>query len=74
MEAQRARSRQGAGRVMAGALSVAGEPTKFTGYEGRGTTGDAPQNAPHLHFAVFKLGPEKQWWKGDALDPLPMLR
>jgi alanyl-tRNA synthetase len=33
MEAQRARSRQGAGRVMSGALSVEGEPTTFTGYE-----------------------------------------
>jgi alanyl-tRNA synthetase len=33
MDAQRARSRQGAGRVMSGALSVAGEPTTFTGYE-----------------------------------------
>jgi alanyl-tRNA synthetase len=33
MEAQRSRSRQGAGRVMAGALSVEGEPTTFTGYE-----------------------------------------
>jgi alanyl-tRNA synthetase len=33
MDEQRARSRQGAGRVMAGALSVEGEPTTFTGYE-----------------------------------------
>jgi alanyl-tRNA synthetase len=33
MEAQRARSRQTAGRVMSGALSVEGEPTTFTGYE-----------------------------------------
>jgi murein DD-endopeptidase MepM/ murein hydrolase activator NlpD len=39
-----------------------------------GTTGDAPKDTPHLHFAVFKLGPEKQWWKGTALDPLPMLK
>ncbi len=39
-----------------------------------GTTGDAPKNTPHLHFAVFKLGPEKNWWKGTALDPLPMLQ
>jgi peptidoglycan LD-endopeptidase LytH len=39
-----------------------------------GTTGDAPPNTPHLHFAVFQLGPEKNWWKGTALDPLPMLR
>jgi alanyl-tRNA synthetase len=33
MGEQRARSRQGAGRVMAGALSVEGDPTTFTGYE-----------------------------------------
>jgi alanyl-tRNA synthetase len=33
MDAQRARSRQTGGRVMAGALTVAGEPTTFTGYE-----------------------------------------
>ena len=34
-----------------------------------GTTGNAPPNAPHLHFAMFKLGPEKHWWQGTALDP-----
>jgi peptidoglycan LD-endopeptidase LytH len=39
-----------------------------------GTTGNAPKNAPHLHFAVFKLGPEKNWWNGTPLDPLPMLK
>ena len=39
-----------------------------------GTTGDAPKDTPDLHFAVFKLGPEKQWWKGEALNPLPMLK
>lgn len=39
-----------------------------------GTTGNAPKETPHLHFAVFKLGPEKQWWKGEALNPVPMLR
>jgi peptidoglycan LD-endopeptidase LytH len=39
-----------------------------------GTTGNAPANAPHLHFAVFRLGPEKKWWKGEPLDPLPMFR
>ena len=39
-----------------------------------GSTGNASPNAPHLHFAIFKLGPEKQWWKGDAVDPLPFLR
>ena len=36
-----------------------------------GTTGNAPPDTPHLHFAIFKLGPEKQWWKGAALNPYP---
>jgi|SRR5712692_4456070 len=39
-----------------------------------GSTGDASPDAPHLHFAVFKLGPEKQWWKGTAVDPLPFFK
>ncbi|MDP3857049.1 MAG: M23 family metallopeptidase [Stagnimonas sp.] len=39
-----------------------------------GTTGNASPDAPHLHFAVFRLGPLKQWWKGDAINPYPALR
>lgn len=39
-----------------------------------GTTGNAPPDTPHLHFAIFKLGPEKQWWKGAALNPFPIWR
>ena len=39
-----------------------------------GSTGDAAPNAPHLHFAIFRLGPEKQWWKGTPIDPYPLLR
>ena len=38
-----------------------------------GSTGDASPNAPHLHFAVLQLGPEKHWWQGTAIDPLPLL-
>jgi murein DD-endopeptidase MepM/ murein hydrolase activator NlpD len=34
-----------------------------------GTTGNAAPDAPHLHFAAFVLGPERQWWKGEALNP-----
>jgi peptidoglycan LD-endopeptidase LytH len=34
-----------------------------------GTSGNAPPNTPHLHFAVYKLGPEREWWKGVAIDP-----
>jgi murein DD-endopeptidase MepM/ murein hydrolase activator NlpD len=39
-----------------------------------GTTGNADPNAPHLHFAVFELTPEKQWWKGTPVDPYPLMK
>jgi murein DD-endopeptidase MepM/ murein hydrolase activator NlpD len=39
-----------------------------------GTTGNADPNAPHLHFAVFELTPEKQWWKGTPVNPYPLLQ
>ena len=38
------------------------------------STGDASPSGPHLHFAVFRLGPEREWWKGTAIDPLPLLQ
>ncbi|HET7656092.1 MAG TPA: M23 family metallopeptidase [Luteimonas sp.] len=38
-----------------------------------GSTGNASEDAPHLHFAIFELGPEKHWWEGTAIDPLPLL-
>ena len=38
-----------------------------------GVTGNSDPNAPHLHFAVFELTPEKQWWKGTPLNPFPLL-
>jgi peptidoglycan LD-endopeptidase LytH len=38
-----------------------------------GSTGNASAEAPHLHFAVVELTPEKQWWKGTPVDPYPML-
>ncbi|MEK8079357.1 M23 family metallopeptidase [Pseudomonas sp. XK-1] len=37
-----------------------------------GVTGNANPLAPHLHFAVFVLGPEKRWWKGTAINPYPL--
>jgi len=39
-----------------------------------GTTGNARPDAPHLHFAIFLLGPEKKWWDGEAIDPYLVLR
>jgi murein DD-endopeptidase MepM/ murein hydrolase activator NlpD len=38
-----------------------------------GSTGDASAEAPHLHFAIFRLGPEKQWWVGTPINPYPFL-
>jgi peptidoglycan LD-endopeptidase LytH len=38
-----------------------------------GTTGNADPAAPHLHFAMFELGPEKNWWQGKPINPYPLL-
>lgn len=38
-----------------------------------GSSGNADPAAPHLHFAVFVLGPEKHWWEGEPIDPWPLL-
>lgn len=38
-----------------------------------GTTGNAPEGTPHLHFAIEILPPSKEWWKGEAIDPYPIL-
>lgn len=35
---------------------------------------NASPDAPHLHFAVFVLGPERRWWEGQAINPYPLLR
>jgi murein DD-endopeptidase MepM/ murein hydrolase activator NlpD len=34
-----------------------------------GTTGNAPKDTPHLHFAISKLDPDRRWWGGTPLDP-----
>ncbi len=38
-----------------------------------GSTGDASPAAPHLHFAIYLLGPQRHWWRGTAIDPYPVL-
>jgi murein DD-endopeptidase MepM/ murein hydrolase activator NlpD len=45
-----------------------GDPVGYVG-----TTGNASPGRPHLHFAIFELGPEKHWWTGKAIDPYPLL-
>jgi murein DD-endopeptidase MepM/ murein hydrolase activator NlpD len=34
-----------------------------------GTTGNAPPDAPHLHFAISRLGAPPRWWQGVPVNP-----
>jgi len=47
---------------------AAGEVLGFVG-----TTGNAPESAPHLHLAAFRLGPAQSCWEGTPVDPYPLL-
>lgn len=39
-----------------------------------GTSGNAPKDTPHLHFAVFRLTAARHWWEGTPIDPYEILR
>ena len=40
-----------------------------------GTTGNAPPNTPHLHFAITRVNDvDREWWQGTAIDPRPILQ
>jgi murein DD-endopeptidase MepM/ murein hydrolase activator NlpD len=39
-----------------------------------GTSGNAPRDTPHLHFAIFRLTDKKQWWQGQAIDPYDVFK
>lgn len=39
-----------------------------------GTTGNAPPDVPHLHFAIHKTAMGHQWWQGIPLNPFTVLR
>ena len=39
-----------------------------------GSTGNALPEAPHLHLAIFRLGPERQWWRGTPINPFLIWR
>ncbi|MEO5828972.1 MAG: M23 family metallopeptidase [Rhodanobacter sp.] len=41
-----------------------GDPVGFVG-----STGNASADAPHLHFELEILGPEKQWWHATSINP-----
>ena len=54
---------------------VEGQPVRRGDVLGTvGSTGNADPAAPHLHFAVFRLTPEKQWWTGEPVNPYPLLQ
>jgi peptidoglycan LD-endopeptidase LytH len=38
-----------------------------------GTSGNAPRDTPHLHFAIYRLGPDRRWWEGEPMNPFPLL-
>lgn len=57
-----------AGGVTAGMRLARGDTIGFVG-----TTGNAPPNAPHLHFQVMVPVPGRKYWEGEPVDPRPYL-
>ena len=39
-----------------------------------GTSGNAPKDSPHLHFAIFRLTEEKQRSQSRPIDPCKVLK
>lgn len=39
-----------------------------------GSSGNAPESAPHLHFAIFRLRDRHRPWDGWAINPYPLLK
>jgi peptidoglycan LD-endopeptidase LytH len=39
-----------------------------------GTTGNAPPDTPHLHFAIFRMSEAGRWWEGTPIDPYDVLQ
>ena len=58
-----------AGGLKEGAAVRRGEVIGYVG-----STGNASDDAPHLHFAIFQLGPERRWWQGKPINPYLVLR
>jgi murein DD-endopeptidase MepM/ murein hydrolase activator NlpD len=54
--------------LKAGQIVFKGDTLGFVG-----TTGDAPDNAPHLHFQILRMPPNGKYWEGDPIDPFPLL-
>lgn len=38
-----------------------------------GTTGNAQEDTPHLHFGILRGQPRISWWEGTPVNPYPLL-
>ena len=39
-----------------------------------GTSGNAPENTPHLHFQIMRMRRGGRYWNGEPLNPYPLLK
>jgi murein DD-endopeptidase MepM/ murein hydrolase activator NlpD len=39
-----------------------------------GTTGNAPEKVPHLHFQLMRMPRDRKYWNGEPINPYPLLR
>lgn len=39
-----------------------------------GTSGNAPENTPHLHFQIMRMSGGGRYWNGEPFNPYPLLR
>lgn len=39
-----------------------------------GTTGNAPDNVPHLHFQLMRMPADRKYWNGEPINPYSLLR
>jgi len=54
--------------MSAGRSIVKGDTLGFVG-----TTGNAPANAPHLHFQVMRMPADGKYWEGEPINPFALL-
>lgn len=54
--------------MSAGRAIVKGDTLGFVG-----TTGNAPANAPHLHFQVMRMPADGKYWEGEPINPFTLL-
>jgi hypothetical protein len=57
------------GRVTEGTKLRKGQVIAYVG-----NSDNASPDAPHLHFAVFKLEAQKHWWRGSPVNPFLLWR